>query len=180
MSNIANYISCFRIILSLSLLFLTPFGYAFISVYLICGLSDVLDGFIARTTNTVTKLGSQLDSIADLVMVTVVGIVMYQRLSLDPIITGFILLIVVIRLLSLAVSYCKYKKLTFIHTYSNKITGLALFLFPLLYFLNYETNTILLVLCIIALLSATEELLIYLTSSYLDRDRKSIFSRSNQ
>ena len=38
---------------------------------MICGLSDVLDGIIARKTNTASSFGARLDTIADFIFVTV-------------------------------------------------------------------------------------------------------------
>ena len=43
----------------------------FLDFYLLCGLSDVLDGAIARRTGTVSRLGERLDTIADIVFVAV-------------------------------------------------------------------------------------------------------------
>ena len=54
---------------SVFLLFLPVFSPGFYVVYLLCGLSDMADGTIARKTNSVSKPGSQLDSIADLIFV---------------------------------------------------------------------------------------------------------------
>lgn len=43
----------------------------FYILYMICGLSDVLDGIIARKTNTASSFGARLDTIADFIFVTV-------------------------------------------------------------------------------------------------------------
>lgn len=39
--------------------------------YIICGITDMLDGFIARATHTTSQLGADLDSIADTIFVMV-------------------------------------------------------------------------------------------------------------
>ena len=65
-SMIPNLITMVRIIGSLCLLFVQPLKKPFYIIYTIAGLSDALDGFIARKTNSVSELGSKLDSIADL------------------------------------------------------------------------------------------------------------------
>ena len=40
-------------------------------MYLICGFTDMVDGTIARRTNTVSKFGANLDTIADMTFLTV-------------------------------------------------------------------------------------------------------------
>nr|WP_295777963.1 CDP-alcohol phosphatidyltransferase family protein [uncultured Intestinibacter sp.] len=37
-----------------------------------CGILDVLDGFIARKFNVTSKLGAKLDSIPDMIMIFVI------------------------------------------------------------------------------------------------------------
>ena len=41
----------------------------FWTLYLLCGLSDVLDGAVARLAGTVSRLGERLDTIADIIFV---------------------------------------------------------------------------------------------------------------
>ncbi len=57
-------------LLSVILLFLKPFTLLFWIVYSLCGFSDIIDGYIARKTNSTSKLGSLLDSIGDIVFMS--------------------------------------------------------------------------------------------------------------
>jgi len=50
--HIPNIITLARIVLASSLLFVSPLGVAFVVIYLLCGFSDILDGYIARRTHT--------------------------------------------------------------------------------------------------------------------------------
>ena len=54
---------------SILLLFVPVFSRGFYLIYLLCGLSDMIDGTIARKTNTAGKFGSRLDTVADLIFV---------------------------------------------------------------------------------------------------------------
>jgi len=65
--NIPNAISLFRIALVplFTALYLKGQCYAAMGVLLLSGLSDILDGAIARRMNMVTDLGKVLDPIAD-------------------------------------------------------------------------------------------------------------------
>lgn len=72
LKNVANILSGSRIIISFLLLFFQAMSVPFLILYACCGVTDMLDGAIALKTNTESKLGATLDSIADLVMVVVV------------------------------------------------------------------------------------------------------------
>ncbi|WP_179037438.1 CDP-alcohol phosphatidyltransferase family protein [Paenibacillus sp. URB8-2] len=176
MKAIPNCISFSRIIFSLILIFVEPLSAAFYAIYMICGVSDMIDGFIARKTGTASRLGEKLDSLADLIMVGVLLVVLYPILKPATEIVIWVILIGMIRLASIVVALKKYKTFAIPHTYGNKITGLALFIFPLL--LPYIHMAVLMdILCAVASLSAIEELVIQLTSSELDGNRKSIFTK---
>ena len=51
------------------LLFFSPFSIQFYIVYLSCGLSDMIDGTIARKTYSTSAFGAKLDTVADFVFV---------------------------------------------------------------------------------------------------------------
>ena len=65
---IANVLTACRILGSILLLFFPVFSVAFYIIYIFCGVSDMIDGTIARKTNSISKFGSKLDTIADLVL----------------------------------------------------------------------------------------------------------------
>ena len=71
MKHIANILTGCRIFGSILLLFFPAFSLEFYIIYLLCGFSDMVDGTIARKTNSTSKFGSQLDTIADLIFVMV-------------------------------------------------------------------------------------------------------------
>lgn len=174
MKFIPNFMSISRIIFSLILIFVRPLSIAFFTIYLICGLSDMLDGFIARSTGTTSKLGEKIDSIADLSMIVVLMLILYPIINPPTKILIWIVIICVIRLTSAAVAMKKYKTFAMLHTYGNKITGFILFIFPML--LPYIHAIVLMyAICAVASLSALEELIIQLISNELQANRKSIF-----
>ena len=71
MKHIANIFTCFRIFGSILLLFFPAYSVGFYITYILCGFSDMIDGTIARKTNSTSKFGSQLDSVTDLIFVVV-------------------------------------------------------------------------------------------------------------
>ena len=135
----------------------------------------MLDGYVARKTYTTSEIGSKLDSIADFVMMVIVSITLYQVIEWIDFIIAWILIIGMIRIASLVVAFIKFKELAMLHTYSNKLTGFMLFISPLFIGVTGYQIVVIIAICIIATLSALEELLIHLTSKELERDRKHLF-----
>ncbi len=176
MKSIANDISIARIILVLLLVFTKPLSTAFYIVYLMCGISDMLDGYIARKTNTTSKLGEKLDSIADFIMIAVLIIRLYPIVQIPNAILSWIVIIAIIRILSVIIVFIKFKTFGMLHTYGNKITGLMLFLYPIVFGLN-KSVVVMYTLCIISCFTAVEELFINLLSNDFQANKKSIFSK---
>ena len=69
--HIANIITGSRIAFSLPLLFIPLSSAWFAILYLVCGLTDMVDGTIARKTGSVSKFGARLDTVADFVFMSV-------------------------------------------------------------------------------------------------------------
>jgi len=64
--NVPNYLSVLRILLSISLFFIPVMNIPFMIVYILCFLTDILDGYLARKYGCVSDLGRKLDSLGDL------------------------------------------------------------------------------------------------------------------
>lgn len=165
-----------RIFAAISLLIIKPFSALFFFFYLMCGISDVLDGYIARKIDASSKFGQILDSISDLIFISIVLLILIPIINLPLWIIYWIVVIAVVRLISIIFGLARYQQLAFLHTYANKATGIVLFCFPFL-FSVFGKETTATIICYIASISAAEELLINLTSKTLRRDRNSIFSR---
>lgn len=167
--HIPNILTLMRITGAVLLLFIKPLSALFFIIYLICGASDALDGYIARKTNSTTPFGASLDSVADAIFIGAILCVFLPVLQFSWWIICWIGIIALIRIGSLVTGWLKYRALAFIHTYANKATGLMLFCFPFLYSLFGLTVTASL-LCALASFSALEELAINLQSKELSRD----------
>ena len=129
--NIANIITGCRILGSLLLLFFPTFSSEFYMIYLICGLSDMIDGTIARKTNSSSELGAKIDTAADLVFVTVSLIKMLPIINIPQWLWIWCVVIAIIKIGNIIWGYVSQKQFISLHTIMNKITGLLLFLFPL-------------------------------------------------
>lgn len=153
---IANIVTSCRIIFSIVMLFVPVFSTWFYVMYLLCGLTDMVDGTIARKTNTASTFGAKLDTIADFIFVLAAMVKLLPVMNLPSWVWIWILIIAVIKILNIIVGLVCRKRLIAEHTIMNKITGLLLFLLPLtLVFieLKYSAGVV----CTIATFSAVQE-----------------------
>jgi len=156
MKNVANYISVSRIIMSIILFVTVTFSTSFYIIYIYCGLSDMLDGFIARKSKNESEIGAILDSVADIVFAIVAMIKILPMLNLTNGIFIWIVCIVFIKIVNVICSYIYYKEIVLPHTIPNKITGFILFIVP---FIIVNTNPIIfeIIICSIATFAAVLE-----------------------
>ena len=172
---IPNMITACRLAGTVWMLFLEPLSGLFFVVYTLAGLSDILDGWIARSKKLVSELGTKLDSAADLLYYSVMFVkimpILVRTLPL-PIWIG-VGAIVVIRLVSYLLAAVKYKRFASLHTYMHKVSGGAVFLIP------YSLCTAAAVpycgfAAVITGLASVEELVLHLTAGTYRADRKTI------
>ena len=175
LKQIPNLLTALRIVCAVLLLFVHPLSPLFFTLYLFAGLSDLLDGYLARRLGASGELGARLDSAADFLLCAVLLVVLIPLIAWPLWAIVWIAAIALIRLIALAVCYFRFRKLAFLHTYANKATGLLLFLSPVLFWL-LGFNVSCYLLCGLATFSALEELLIEIFSHQLDPNRKSILS----
>ena len=108
---------------------LTPL---FITVYTLTGVTDVLDGAIARKYGTTSEQGAKLDSIADLLFYTLILIRIFPIMwvTLPKKIWVMVAAILAVRGVSYGMAAVKYLRFAAMHTYMNKATGLMVFGVP--------------------------------------------------
>ena len=154
--HIANILTGCRIFGSILLLFFPAFSMAFYIIYLFCGLSDMVDGTIARKTNSTSKFGSQLDTVADLVFIVASLFKLLPAILIPQWLWIWGGVIAVIKISNIIWGYISKKQLISLHTIMNKVAGLLLFLLPLtIAFVELKYTAI--VVCSIATFSAIQE-----------------------
>lgn len=174
--NLANIITITRIICAVALIGLVPFSPLFWGLYVYCGVSDFLDGLIARSMMQQSELGAKLDSVADVTFFFAVLFSVVSSNTLPSWVWICTIVIMLIRVLAYWIGYKKYRTFSALHTLANKVTGGFLFGVPILLKVFGVTATTI-ILCLLSMFSACEELLITVLSKNLDRNRKSIFVR---
>lgn len=155
----ANGITSIRIICALGLIFCPTFSAWFYALYIIGGISDVLDGFVARVLAKETKLGAKLDSVADILFVVIATIKTVHSIYITVWIIVWIILIAVIKFVNILSGFIIYKRFVFEHTVINKICGVLLFGIPLCIgkFPLQLVEVLIILVCVIATFAAILE-----------------------
>ena len=122
--NIPNFVSLIRILMAPVLFYfaLTQQPNWFFGALLFAVLTDVLDGFLARTLHQITKMGAHLDSWGDFVIYSTMAIC---ACILWPDIVEREFLYYIIMLLSFTlpvlIGFIKFHTITSYHTWSVKL-----------------------------------------------------------
>ena len=158
--RIANILTSCRILGSVLLLFFPAFSLGFYIKYFFCGLSYMLDGTIARKTNTVSSFGSKLDTAADFVFMAVCAVKLLPKMNIPVWLWIWIAAIAIVKFTNIIWGFIRRKKLVDYHTFLNKTTGLLLFLLPLTLQFIVPTHSFAVV-CTIATIAAIQEGYLY-------------------
>ena len=133
MKHLPNILSSLRIVGTVVLLLSDVSSILFGVLYIVCGISDIADGWLARKLKCVTRTGALLDSVADICFVACCAWKLLPILEL-PILelpqwlwlwAGVIVAIKVVNQLSALVMY---GRCCFPHTLANKWAGFLLFI----------------------------------------------------
>ena len=126
-AQIPNLLSASRIVLCLPLLLVDAMTVPFWVLYVIAGLTDMLDGFLARRWGVESKFGARLDSLADFMLVLAVGYKLFPYLKLPTALWMMIGLIALVKIINAISSFVVKHRVEFLHTKANKLTGFLLF-----------------------------------------------------
>ena len=128
MKHIPNAITILRFFGAACLLLCNPAGAAFWVIYGLCGISDMLDGYLARKLHAESKAGAVLDSVADICFVACCAIRLIPVVQIPTWLWIWAGVIVTIKLVNQVSALLVCKRVCFPHTKENKLTGLLLFL----------------------------------------------------
>jgi phosphatidylglycerophosphate synthase len=176
-ATIPNYLSGLRLLL-IPVLWLVALmnlpGYVGIGLIL-AGLTDCLDGFLARRCNRVTAFGSKLDSLADNLLIpsTIVWVFLLRPEipAHHPVLT---LTTILVYAAALLVGGMKFRRFANLHLYSSKAAGVIVYIFVVHAFLfSYHPGLFYLAMGMF-LLSSIEVLILQLTRSHVDEHIGSI------
>jgi len=191
MKRIPNILSWSRIPLSfmLPLVALLQKPFVFLGVYIVTGLTDVLDGFLARRYHWETKFGAKLDGTADILFMLSMLVVVFGvlRLKLKAYALVALGLLVALKLANLLFTKLKFGSWSTMHTLANKYTALPFYcICPVLVWLKdapgaMEIINVLLVIFLSTVFAANlEETLIIARMKEYDADMKSVWHMGKQ
>ena len=161
--NLPNGITAARMAGTAALLLVRPLTPGFYILYTLTGLTDVLDGWIARRTGTASDFGARLDSAADLLFYAVVLCRLFPILDvrMPPEIWYAVGGVLLLRLLGYAVAAVRYRRFAALHTKLNKLTGLCVF--SIAYLLDSPALVpVCCLICLLASIAAGQDLLLHL------------------
>jgi len=122
--NLPNLVSFLRILMAPVLFYFafTQQPYWFIGALLFAEFTDVLDGFLARTLNQITEMGSHLDSWGDFTIYSTIAIcawILWPEILLRE--SFYFIIIVLSFTLPALIGFIKFHRFTSYHTWSVKL-----------------------------------------------------------
>ena len=176
--TIPNFLSLYRLLTFPVIAFLGFEEHQDLFALLLCInlLTDILDGFIARTFDMETAIGARLDSLADIgtYILAIYGLIAFKWDVLEPHLPVF-LAFLGFYAATLVFSFVKFRKFTSFHLYSSKIGGYLQGSFFLLVFIGYFNVFHFYFVMIWGILSFTEHLLIQLIIPRLRSNLKGLY-----
>ena len=135
--NLPNLVSLIRMLLAPVLIYfaINQQPYWYIGMLLFTVFTDVLDGFLARTLNQITELGSRLDSWGDCVIYTTMAIcawLLWPEILQREL--PYFIIIVLSFMLPALIGFIKFHRFTSYHTWAVK---LAVFVTVIAYLLLF-------------------------------------------
>lgn len=141
---------------SIGLLFCSVFSACFYGLYIFCGLTDMVDGTIARKMGAISEFGAKLDTVADFLFVIASFVKLVPVIRIPVWIWIWAAVIAMGKLVTLVWGFTQMKQMPSLHTIANKATGLCLFLLPLtMSFVDLRYTAP--VVCVIATIAAIRE-----------------------
>ena len=128
MKHLPNILSSLRMVGAVALLQCDVIGTTFWALYIVCGISDIADGWLARKLKCVTMKGALLDSVADICFVACCAWKLLPILELPQWLWLWAGVIVVIKVVNQLSALAMYGRCCFPHTTANKWAGFLLFI----------------------------------------------------
>jgi len=184
-----NILSGSRVLFALSLIpfFFTrnPFAWLPMSLYMFAGITDAIDGPIARRVRDAKSVfGAKLDGFADMLLIAISFLLFVPMMNVFPSIFWLFLGALGFKAISMFIGLVKFRQVTTTHTIANKIFAILYFFVPVLYFFisvvagldAYTGLSIYLILVFaLAIIVTAEEMAILLILKEENNDIKSIF-----
>jgi len=155
------------------LLLLEPLAFPFMVIYVLAGLSDMIDGPIARKFNVTSQFGAALDGGVDLLFLFTALFRIGPLIEFSNWLWIWIGIAIASKLFASVIGYVRHKEIIFLHTYLGKFFMFNLFLFPV-YYTFLGADLILITLLLLVSFVIMEDIYINATSTVVNLDHKGI------
>lgn len=156
----ANILTAVRIVCGLLIAVSPAFSGWYYAFYLLGGFTDAIDGTVARMQGKATSFGAKFDTVADVVFVLAVVIKIICNLTVPAWLILWIICIALLKTAAVSVGFAKHHRLITVHSKLNKLTGVIVFLPPLVVGANFAWQvkaSVLIAACIFATAAAVQE-----------------------
>ncbi|MDO4492571.1 MAG: CDP-alcohol phosphatidyltransferase family protein [Clostridia bacterium] len=126
----ADLVTAVRILCAFPMLFLPARSPGFFVLYLLGGLSDALDGTVARKTGKASPSGARFDTVADCVFVAVALCKTATAVEIPHWCRVCIAAVAAVKILSLVIGLIRDRRVVSVHSLCNKLCGAVLFAAP--------------------------------------------------
>ena len=184
LKTIPNMLSISRLILIPAMLIPAYFiedepqaRFVFLIMFIIIGVTDKLDGTLARYLNQTTALGAKLDTIADMVFYPLIALWLYR---FESGVVGewwnLVYFLLALYFLKMITGKIKFGYVPAFHTIGAKTFSACLYFFMIAAILDpVLAKSIFPVLCVIGYINQLEETYILLTRDSVDENIRSVF-----
>lgn len=149
----------------------------FLGMFILIGVTDKLDGTIARYLNQTSHLGAKLDTMADMVFYPLIALWLY-RFS-PQVVEGWWYLVYVLMALffiKMVLGKQKFGEIPVFHTIGGKTFAASLYFFMIIAILYPGlASQVFPVLCVIGYINQIEEMYIFITRDSVDENIRSVF-----
>ena len=128
--HLANIISGSRIVAAGTLYLFSTIDWRFMIVYTFCGITDLIDGPIARKFNATSTVGAVLDTVGDILTYMALAKILLVQHFIPSWVVLWMIFGGLINLAAGLLSLIKCKKFFIVHSLFGKILGGSVFSFP--------------------------------------------------
>ena len=167
----ANLITVSRIVCAVVLFFFNDINGVFLGIYAYCGVSDLIDGPIARKTNKTSSVGALLDTAGDVATYVALAKILLSKHIVPAWAVVWYVAAAVGILSGGLVAAARFRRFFVVHSLFGKIMGGFAFLMPFAYFADLLIPC-LAAMCVCATVSAAET--VYITAKADDPEHAPI------
>ena len=128
----ANILTSIRVICGLLILIFPAFSGLYYALYLAGGVSDAIDGSVARRLGRETSFGAKYDTAADFVFVVAVIVKIVNAVRFPAWLLVWICVIFAVKVANPLVGFVRHRQFITVHSVINKVCGAVCFVLPLL------------------------------------------------